>query len=183
MVEFEELPQEGTEGLRQRGTGGETSDNFIDLTSAQDGKLRKKILEEGKGEPIGKHKAVKVHYTGSFPDGKVFDSSKNRGPLEFNVGMNQVILGWDLGIASMKVGEKAILICDPDFAYGRSGAGGVIPPNATLHFEVELLDANEASSSGIGMVLALLLMLFVLAILFATMLHDPDEFFRRFPFN
>ena len=82
---------------------------------------------------------VAVHYTGKLTNGQVFDSSVSRGrPLEFTVGVGQVIRGWDEGICQLKVGEKAVLTCPPDYAYGEAGAGGVIPPNATLIFEVEL---------------------------------------------
>ena len=84
---------------------------------------------------------MKVHYTGTFPDGRVFDSSVSRGePLEFTVGVGQVIRGWDEGICQLQKGQKAKLICPPDYAYGSRGAGGVIPPGATLHFEVEVID-------------------------------------------
>jgi hypothetical protein len=81
-----------------------------------------------------------MHYTGTLTDGTPFDSSKNpgRGPFEFCLGARQVILGWEKGVASMTKGEKAILRCAPDYAYGSSGTGP-IPPNATLLFEVELL--------------------------------------------
>ena len=81
-----------------------------------------------------------MHYTGTFPDGRVFDSSVQRGePLEFKVGVGQVIRGWDEGITQLTKGQKAQLICPPDYAYGDRGAGGVIPGGATLHFEVELI--------------------------------------------
>lgn len=96
---------------------------------------------EGTGDVCPKGATVKVHYTGSLTNGTVFDSSYKRGqPLEFVVGRGQVIKGWDEGITQLKKGQKAKLVCPPDYAYGRNGAGGVIPPNATLHFEVELVD-------------------------------------------
>ena len=89
--------------------------------------------------PSGSH--VTVHYTGKFPDGNVFDSSVQRGtPFKFQVGVGQVIKGWDEGVCQMRKGQKAKLICGPDYAYGAAGAGGVIPPNVTLHFDVELID-------------------------------------------
>ena len=82
---------------------------------------------------------VRVHYQGTFPDGRVFDSSYKRGqPTEFP--LNRVIPCWTEGVQRMKVGGKAKLTCPPDIAYGARGAGGVIPPNATLVFEIELLD-------------------------------------------
>jgi peptidylprolyl isomerase len=83
---------------------------------------------------------VEVHYTGTFPDGRKFDSSVGGQPFQFYLGRGQVIKGWDEGIALMKVGGKATLIVPPELAYGSRGAGDVIPPGATLHFEVELVD-------------------------------------------
>ena len=84
---------------------------------------------------------VTVHYHGTLMDGTVFDSSVQKGrPFNFQVGVWQVIRGWDDGICQLKKGQKAILTCPPDYAYGSRGAGKVIPPNATLKFEVELLD-------------------------------------------
>jgi FKBP-type peptidyl-prolyl cis-trans isomerase len=97
----------------------------------------------GTGAQAQAGKTVKVHYTGKFPDGKVFDSSIPRGePLEFVLGAGRVIKGWDEGIALMKVGGKAVLTIPPQLAYGERGAGGVIPPNATLVFDVELVEVK-----------------------------------------
>lgn len=97
-------------------------------------------IEEGKGKQAAAGKTVAVHYTGKFQDGRVFDSSVSRGePIEFTLGKGMVIQGWDEGISMMRVGGKAQLIIPPDLAYGESGSSGVIPPNATLVFDVELV--------------------------------------------
>jgi peptidyl-prolyl cis-trans isomerase A (cyclophilin A) len=100
-------------------------------------------VEAGTGAQAEAGKTVAVHYTGKFQDGKVFDSSISRGePIEFQLGKGNVIKGWDEGIALMKVGGKAQLIIPPDLGYGERGAGGVIPPNATLVFDVELVSVK-----------------------------------------
>ena len=100
-------------------------------------------VEAGTGEQAATGRVVSVHYTGRLKDGKVFDSSVTRGdPITFPLGKGNVIKGWDEGIALMKVGGKAQLIIPPGLAYGESGAGGVIPPNATLVFDVELVDVK-----------------------------------------
>lgn len=100
-------------------------------------------IEAGTGAQAMAGKSVSVHYTGKFQDGKVFDSSIPRGePLTFPLGRGNVIKGWDEGIALMKVGGKAQLIIPPNLAYGERGAGGVIPPNATLVFDVELVSVQ-----------------------------------------
>ncbi len=84
---------------------------------------------------------VYVHYTGKLPDGTVFDSSYNRGtPFNFRLNAGQVIPGWDIAVASMKKGEKALFFIPSELAYGQRGAGSSIPPNADLFFEIELLD-------------------------------------------
>ena len=98
------------------------------------------VVEEGSGESPPKGSKVRVHYTGMLEDGTIFDNSYERDePLEFNVGTGQVIAGWDEGIGLMKTGAKYRLIIPPELGYGSRGAGGVIPPNATLIFDVELL--------------------------------------------
>jgi FKBP-type peptidyl-prolyl cis-trans isomerase len=104
------------------------------------GKLEIVDLVVGSGGEALKGKMVSVHYTGWLTDGKKFDSSKDRGqPFKFSLGRGQVIRGWDEGVLGMKVGGTRKLTIPPDLGYGVQGAAGVIPPNATLVFEVELL--------------------------------------------
>ena len=104
--------------------------------------LRYKILQKGNGTQAQKGKTVSVHYKGMLLDGTTFDSSYTRKePIEFTLGVGQVIAGWDEGIQLLKVGDKARFVIPSDLAYGSRGAGGVIPPNATLIFDVELMKA------------------------------------------
>jgi peptidyl-prolyl cis-trans isomerase A (cyclophilin A) len=102
--------------------------------------LRYQIIQEGTGKQPTKGDMVSVHYKGQLLDGTVFDSSyKRKQPIDFAIGVGQVIAGWDEGIQLLKVGEKARMVIPSDLAYGSSGAGGVIPPNAPLIFDVELV--------------------------------------------
>lgn len=97
-------------------------------------------IEAGEGPAAVSGREVTVHYTGTFPNGKKFDSSVDRDePFTFTLGAGQVIKGWDEGVAGMRIGGKRKLVIPPALAYGSRGAGNVIPPGATLHFEVELL--------------------------------------------
>ncbi|MFL1012201.1 peptidylprolyl isomerase [Flavisericum labens] len=105
-----------------------------------DSGLRYQILQEGNGVKAEKGKTVSVHYKGQLSDGTVFDSSYKRNePIEFPIGVGQVIPGWDEGIQLLKVGDKARLVIPSHLGYGSRGAGGVIPPDATLVFDVELM--------------------------------------------
>merc|ERR1712232_1284806 len=109
------------------------------------------VTKEGSGGFPQPGDTVFVHYTGKLPDGKVFDSSIGKPHRElfgfyFELGAGAVIGGWDKGVATMKKGEKAVLTCKPDYAYGAEGTpGGPIPPNATLIFEVELKDFRKCT--------------------------------------
>lgn len=98
-------------------------------------------MAEGAGDAVRAGQTVSVHYTGWLTNGRKFDSSKDRNqPFEFPLGGNRVIAGWDEGVQGMKVGGVRKLTIPPQLGYGTRGAGGVIPPNATLVFEVELLE-------------------------------------------
>ncbi|XP_051914203.1 peptidyl-prolyl cis-trans isomerase FKBP1A-like [Hippocampus zosterae] len=98
-------------------------------------------IKQGDGQTFPKKgQRVVVHYIGTLENGKVFDDSRGRGkPFKFKIGNQEVIRGWEEGVAQMSVGQRAKLICSPDYAYGSKGHPGIIPPNATLTFDVELL--------------------------------------------
>jgi peptidyl-prolyl cis-trans isomerase A (cyclophilin A) len=105
--------------------------------------LRYQIIQEGTGEQATAGQTVSVHYKGQLLDGTVFDSSyKRQQPIDFVLGQGQVIPGWDEGVSLLKVGDKARFVIPSDLAYGSRGAGGVIPPDAALLFDVELVAAN-----------------------------------------
>jgi len=119
---------------QERGsTKKETMDEKVTALKIED-------ITVGDGDEAVNGKTVQVHYTGWLTNGTKFDSSKDRGkPFEFPLGAGRVIKGWDQGVAGMKVGGKRILHIPPELGYGTRGAGNVIPPNAQLKFEVELL--------------------------------------------
>ena len=127
-------------------------------TLTPDGGVVKAVLARGAGPLPAQGDELVCQYTGKLDDGTVFDSSRGKGrPFVFRVGIGQVISGWDRGMASMAAGERAVLTCTSQWGYGASGAGGVIPPNATLHFDVEVLGfgagaaaAKQAAAGGDG---------------------------------
>jgi FKBP-type peptidyl-prolyl cis-trans isomerase FkpA len=120
---------------------GDTTSKTVEVTMP-DG-LKYTDDQVGNGTEAQSGKTVVVHYTGWLLDGTKFDSSRDRNqPFSFPLGRGQVIKGWDEGVAGMKVGGKRTLVIPPDLGYGARGAGGAIPPNATLKFEVELLEVK-----------------------------------------
>jgi len=128
-------------------TDNESTDNMEnaadDAVVTTDSGLQYTDLTQGDGALPEKGQTVEVHYTGTLEDGTKFDSSRDRNrPFKFKIGVGQVIKGWDEGVASMQVGGRRKLVIPSELAYGSRGAGGVIPPNATLVFDVELLGVS-----------------------------------------
>jgi len=114
------------------------------IQNMEDQGLKIEVLQDGTGEEAKNGDNVSVHYVGTLEDGTKFDSSIDRGePFSFDLGASRVIKGWDLGILGMKIGEKRKLTIPSDLAYGDDGIPNVIPPKATLIFEVELLNINK----------------------------------------
>lgn len=115
----------------------------LDAMEKTESGLRYEVLNEGTGEAAQPGNTVAVHYTGWLPDGTKFDSSRDRDePFSFLLGAGRVIPGWDEGVAGMKVGGEKKLVIPPELGYGARGAGNVIPPGATLVFDVELLEVR-----------------------------------------
>ena len=112
---------------------------FLSQTVMADG-IQITNIVQGKGNEIINHSKIQVHYTGKLQDGTKFDSSYDRGqPFSFQIGLKEVIEGWEIGLMGMKVGGKRTLIIPPELAYGERGAGDLIPPNATLTFDIEIV--------------------------------------------
>ncbi len=128
--------------------GAQSGDCFEEETTTDSG-LIIKDSECGDGKTAEAGMLVTVHYVGTLEDGTPFDSSRDRGePFEFVLGTSSVIQGWDEGVAGMQVGGIRTLTIPPELGYGAAGAGGVIPPNATLVFEIELLEVGQVSPAG-----------------------------------
>jgi len=133
LKRIEEAKRQAEEAMEKLAAGFEKTESG----------LRYKIIQKGNGKQAEAGKTVSVHYTGSLENGKTFDSSYPRKkPIEFPLGRGNVIEGWDEGIALLQVGDKARFVIPAYLGYGDRGAGGVIPPNATLVFDVELMDVK-----------------------------------------
>lgn len=134
-------PESGvSQNLQQAQTQNQQTTTSYDVQG-----MKVEILQQGTGDAAKTGDTVTVNYTGTLEDGTKFDSSLNPGrtPFQFTLGQNRVIQGWELGVLGMKVGEKRKLTIPPELGYGSQGAGGLIPPNATLIFEIDLLGINQ----------------------------------------
>mmetsp|Transcript_21874 Transcript_21874/g.23843 ORF Transcript_21874/g.23843 Transcript_21874/m.23843 type:complete len:171 (-) Transcript_21874:125-637(-) len=165
--------------MKRAGKGENDSSSANDAIEEKltvDGGITKKILREGKGGiTVPDDVIVKVHYIGRLADGTVFDESyKRKKPFEFSIGKRNVILGWDVGVKSMKIGEVAILKCASDYAYGKNGIGP-IPPNSTLYFEVELLDWKKDDDSQFFYAFCVVAVLSVVFYVFFTIIYPRKE--------
>jgi peptidylprolyl isomerase len=136
------------EASARQGTSKPLQDANVANTAAKSGEdqangLKYETLKEGTGKVAQMGQNVTVHYVGTLPDGKEFDSSRRSGkPFTFKLGSGDVIKGWDLGVAGMKVGEQRRLMIPADLAYGPEGRPPVIPPNSPLNFDIELLSVK-----------------------------------------
>jgi len=135
----------GSEDSPEAGGGAEEQESFCpegaeEITEG----LCAEDIETGDGDEAQTGDTVTVHYTGTLEDGTEFDSSVGKEPFPFTIGTGGVIQGWELGVPGMRVGGKRELTIAPELAYGDSGAGGVIPPGATLIFEIELLEISDS---------------------------------------
>ena len=131
------------EGSREKRLAEEALEKLAAGFQKTESGLRYQIIQKGNGKQAEKGKKVSVHYQGALDNGQVFDSSyKRKQPIDFQLGVGQVIEGWDEGIALLQVGDKARFVIPSYLGYGSRGAGGVIPPDATLVFDVELMDVK-----------------------------------------
>lgn len=142
-----ESGEDVADGADLEASGPPAAFEGFDYTTTDSG-LQIAVTNEGEGEAAEEGKVVSVHYTGMLADGTVFDSSLNRNePFTFPLGQGRVIPGWEEGIAMLNEGGTANLIIPPELGYGEQGSGGAIPPNATLYFQVELVDVAEGGPS------------------------------------
>ena len=136
-VKKDEKEEKEEEVKKEADKKEEDKKDFVNVTD--DGGVKKRIIKEGSGEQAAEGNEVKVNYIGKNGD-KIFDQTKDK-PFSFKIGAHSVIKGWEVGVKTMKVGEKAEFIFSPDYAYGKQKVSDLIPENSTLNFEIELLEA------------------------------------------